>query len=482
MGKAVNLAVKIVSDADNRGFKQSEDAANKWSGKLDKANKAAAGTLLAAGGAALFAGKAAADDAQSQAILANSMEKATGASKKQVAQTESWIDAQARATGIADDKLRPAMGTLVTATGSVTKAQDALKIAMDVSTKTGKPLQSISDALAKAYAGNTASLGKLVPGMDKTILASGDMSAIMAELERTTGGAAAAAANAPGNWSRAKVALDETVESIGGYLLPAFTKLSSIVVSVTGFIDKNQKMVLIAAGVILGFAAAIVTINTALGIYRSIVTAATAVQAAFNLVMSLNPIMLVVLAVIALVAAIVIAYQKSETFRNIVQAVGRACADAFQWVVDKVSSLYGWIKDKLVGAFNTAKDTWLNTLNLYLSPIQWVIDKVSSLIDWIKKIKFPSPPKWMTSLGSKFGLGGPPPEAAPPHGGAGGGYAYSGLGGRGGPGDGGFVLPMGGRSGAAPISITINGAVDPVGTRRELEKLLGRGRTIAGAT
>lgn len=57
------------------------------------------------------------------------------------------------------------------------------------------------------------------------------------------------------------------------------------------------------------------------------------VQAAFNLVMSLNPIVLVVLAIAGLVAIIILAYKHSDTFRRIVQTAFRAvqAAAAFAW-------------------------------------------------------------------------------------------------------------------------------------------------------
>lgn len=55
-------------------------------------------------------------------------------------------------------------------------------------------------------------------------------------------------------------------------------------------------------------------------------------QAALNLVMSMNPIGLVVIAIAALVAGIVIAYKNSQTFRNIVDAAFRGIAAAGKWM------------------------------------------------------------------------------------------------------------------------------------------------------
>jgi hypothetical protein len=57
-----------------------------------------------------------------------------------------------------------------------------------------------------------------------------------------------------------------------------------------------------------------------------------AAQALLNAVMALNPFVLVAIAIAALVAGIVVAYQKSETFRAIVQAAFKAVADAGLWL------------------------------------------------------------------------------------------------------------------------------------------------------
>jgi hypothetical protein len=60
------------------------------------------------------------------------------------------------------------------------------------------------------------------------------------------------------------------------------------------------------------------------------------IQAVFNAVMAINPVVLIVIGIIALIAVIVIAYRRSETFRRIVQAafagVGSAVRTVWQWI------------------------------------------------------------------------------------------------------------------------------------------------------
>lgn len=67
----------------------------------------------------------------------------------------------------------------------------------------------------------------------------------------------------------------------------------------------------------------------------AVTTGFTAAQALLNAVMALNPITLIVIALIALAAAVVIAYKRSETFRAIVQAA---------WGAIQTAALYAWEK------------------------------------------------------------------------------------------------------------------------------------------
>jgi len=90
------------------------------------------------------AGEAAADDAKQQRLLALQMKTTTNATKKQIAETEAFIGRLSEQTGIMDDDLRPAFATLLRGTGKVTKAQKLLKIALDGSAASGKPLSAIT--------------------------------------------------------------------------------------------------------------------------------------------------------------------------------------------------------------------------------------------------------------------------------------------------------------------------------------------------
>jgi hypothetical protein len=143
-------------------------------------------------------------------------------------EVQTFIDAQQRLTGVADDVLRPSMDRLIRSSESVGEAQKMLKLAMDISAGSGKDLSSITDALGKAMDGSTTALGKLGLGIDKNIIASGDMAKITAVAAKTFEGQAAAAANTyQGQIDRVTVSVNEAKEAIGYALLNALTKASN---------------------------------------------------------------------------------------------------------------------------------------------------------------------------------------------------------------------------------------------------------------
>lgn len=110
----------------------------------------------------------------------------------------------------------------------------------------------------------------------------------------------------------------------------------------------------------------------------------TAAQWALNAAMSANPIGLVVIAAIALVAGLVLLYKKSGAFRDIISDVGKVGKKAVSAVVDTVSSLVGLVKDKLPGAFDKAKSVIVTAVKIYTLPIRTAIDVVKNLIGFVK--------------------------------------------------------------------------------------------------
>jgi phage-related minor tail protein len=386
-GSAI-LQIKILADAAQaaKTFQDSAGEASKFAAGM----RSAALPALAVGAALGVMAKSAAEDAQAQTMLANSLTNATGATAAQVAAVEDWITKTTLASGVADDVLRPAMATLARATGDVSTAQAAMATAMDVSAATGKPLETVADALAKGYAGNTGALGRLVPGLDSAVLATKDMTAITAELSRLTGGAAAAnAETAAGKFQRMQVALAETKESIGAALLPVLEQLGSKLAVAAGWAANNAGIIQKLALALGAVAAIILVVNAGMAAYNAIMTvvrvatlAWTAVQWLLNVALTANPIGIVIVVIAALVAAIVLAYKHSETFRNIV-------AGAWAGIQAAASATWDFLKpvfEFIIGYYRMLWNVAQTAAAFIVAAWRATVDGIQSAWNWIKKV------------------------------------------------------------------------------------------------
>jgi hypothetical protein len=218
------------------GLKKAETSTQSFGDKATEFGKKAALAFAVAGAAALaFAAdsvKAAAEDAAAQEKLNETIKATTGATAAQVRGVEDYITKTSIAIGVTDDQLRPAFGRLVRSTKDVDEAQRLLNLALDLAVVTGKPVETIANALGKAYDGNTVALGKLGLGLDANLLKSKDNQAIIESLETTYGRfAEGAAETAAVKFERIRIATDEAKESIGAALLPIVEELSDYVLS-----------------------------------------------------------------------------------------------------------------------------------------------------------------------------------------------------------------------------------------------------------
>jgi hypothetical protein len=226
------LKLSILADVDDLKKKlgEADKAVETNSSKIGEfGKKAAAAFAVAAAAAVAYAGKLAVDgvraaieDEQAQLRLANALRQATGATDAQIAATEDMILKTSLATGVADDKLRPAMQRLAVSTKSTEEAQKLLTLALDISAASGKDLETVANALGRAQDGNQAALGRLGLGLSKAELATLSFTEVQQKLADLYGGAAATNAETfQGKIDRLKVGFDEAKESLGAALLPA---------------------------------------------------------------------------------------------------------------------------------------------------------------------------------------------------------------------------------------------------------------------
>ena len=236
------LAIPIITEFDGKGigkaiteFKNLESASDKIGFAAKNAAKVAAvgfAALAAAGaavGAVLFkAAEAAAEDQAAQVRLASQIKATSDATDVQIKGVEDYIDKTQRAVGVADDKLRPAFGRLIAATKDTTKAQDLLNIALDVSAATGKDVEAVAGALAKAQEGNFTALDRLGIGYEKGEAKARGFLGVQKDLEDRFSGAATTRANTyEGVMDRLKITLGELQESIGYKVLPIIQELTN---------------------------------------------------------------------------------------------------------------------------------------------------------------------------------------------------------------------------------------------------------------
>lgn len=395
MASAVDLAIRVSSDTHKAvaGL----DAAEKKTSRLGKAG-AIAGKALAAGlavgaiAAVKFA-QSAAQDQEAAARLANTLKTTTGATDAQVAATEKWITAQGKAYGVADDDLRPALSSLATATKDVHKAQQLASIAMDISARRGLSLQSVSNKLAKAYAtGNVSALAAYGVAVKDADGKTKSLDQVTRNLAKTySGSAASSAKTAAGQWKIAKLQASELGETIGYKLIPVIAKAAAVGLKMVDWISRNQTTTAALIGTLGGLLAITWGVSKAMQAWAAVTKIAAAAQWLLNIAMDANPVGLIVLGIAALIAGLVLAYKKSETFRKIVNGSFHAIAKAVSVVVGFIKQhwrtmlviLTGPIglavaaiiryRDKIKAAFSAAlswvRSNWKTILALLTGPI-----------------------------------------------------------------------------------------------------------------
>lgn len=175
--------------------------------------------------------KAAMEDAAEQSKLAKILENTTAATDKQVAAVEAQLEKMMKVSTFTDSELRPAFSRLVTSTKDADEATKLLTTAMDISAATGRPLQTVTDALAKAHDGQSGALSRLGIAVKDASGETLSFEEIMRNANETFGGSAQAAAETTaGKMQNLKRDIGELSEKIGGDLMPAFTKIGGFLV------------------------------------------------------------------------------------------------------------------------------------------------------------------------------------------------------------------------------------------------------------
>jgi hypothetical protein len=141
---------------------------------------------------------------------------------------EQFISEMSRASGVADDVLRPSMQKLLQTTNSVAKSQDLLNLALEISRGSGVDFSTVVEDLTKAYVGQTRGLNKYKLGLTQAELKAASFADLQAKLtDQFSGANAAYLETYAGKLGLVTVAAGEAQETIGKGLIDAFTILSS---------------------------------------------------------------------------------------------------------------------------------------------------------------------------------------------------------------------------------------------------------------
>lgn len=222
-----NVDIRIGSSLDAKGFKKALTATEQLSRSVKKLG-ATFGVALSTKAVINFgiaAAKAAADDSKAVAVLAQNLSN-VGLAYADVP-VENFIKQMEMQTGVADDKLRPAFAKLAQATLSVSKSQELMALAFDVSSGTGVDFESVVNTLSQAYLGNTKGLKKLDIQMTAAELKTASFAEIQAQLNNQFKNDGKAALDTYGGQMQIlETAANSAKETIGYGLLDALKSLT----------------------------------------------------------------------------------------------------------------------------------------------------------------------------------------------------------------------------------------------------------------
>ena len=338
------VILPIVTKFDSSGLKNAQKGFAGLKGTFDHLTEGFGVEEI--GKRLLEAAKLASTDEKAFGLLSMQMKRNAHATDEQVNSTEELLTKLAKQDGIVKSNLYPSMTKLTNATKSVSVAQRLLKIALDASAVSGKPLDSVSLALAKAYNGNTTALKRMFPELSK----SKDM---IGALAKETEGAAAKKADP---FAKFQVTMEELQISIGKNVLPLLVNMMNV----------------LGNPAVMNTVIAVVALIGALKVLEAVQAGVNVVMAVFTAIMDANPIGLIALAVAGLIAGIV--YLATQT--TFFQDTWKVMTDVFKVSVDFMVNAW----DAVAHGFKMAFDWITSMFKGYANGWIFVFESVINLI------------------------------------------------------------------------------------------------------
>lgn len=269
--------------------------------------------------------------------------------------------------------------------GTVPEAMDAMKSAlkgeMDPLEKYGVSLKAAAIEARAVADGHVDASGKATD-YGKALAT---QALIMEQSADAAGNFAKEGDTLAGQTARMKAQFSDLQADLGTMLLPILAKLASMLSGIITFVKQNQGWLIPLAAGIAGIVIAIKAWQLAQTAWSIATTAATGVQWAFNAAMSANPIALIVIAITAVIAAVVLMYQKVDWFRAFVDTAVDGIVAAWNWMLDAVKGVFNWISDNwplllaiITGPIGIAVklivDNWTTIKNAVMGVFNWIRD------------------------------------------------------------------------------------------------------------
>jgi hypothetical protein len=391
------LVIQVLTDA-TKGQQGLKDAAS-TAGKLEQGIGKLAGPALGALGAlALLGGGAAAaasdteqafgalesvykDNADAAKAMAKSASTDVGLAASEYAQIAAILGAQLKNAGTAADDLAPAADNLIrlgadlAATFGGTTA-DAVAAVSSLLRGERDPIEKYGVAIKQADVNARLAaqgLDKLEGEAKRTAEAQATLALLTEQTADAQGAFARESDTAAHATQVAEASWKDAGAAIGQALLPVVVLLSGALADVAKWAGENAPLIQAVAVVVGILATAILAVNVALTAYKAITTVVTAAQWLLNAALTANPIGIVVLAIAALVAALVLLWQNSETFREIVTGAFEA-----------VQAVVGAVVGAIIGFFQrlvaTIRAVFAPVLRILSGPISAFGDLVRSVV------------------------------------------------------------------------------------------------------
>lgn len=218
----------------------------------------------------------------------------------------------------------------------------------DYAAKTGQSLPAAAGSLGKALLGQGRALKQVGINFKDTHTVGGNFTELMGGLRTQVGGFA----NTEGKTASGQLAImhnqfQDVEEEVGGKLVPALIVGAGWFAAIAGFISKNIGVIGPLVVVLGGLAFGIWAVNAA-------VDAWAAAQAALDVILTANPIGLIIAAIALLVVGLIIAYKHSQTFRDIVNGAFHAIMAVVGVVVGFITSHWKLLFAILTGPIGLA--------------------------------------------------------------------------------------------------------------------------------